>query len=144
MKKKFLNIALSLLSVALIAVIALTGCGGNGENGAAEAPQGYAVTEIGQGATVFRFEVTCGEESFTVWNVQTDEETVGAALLAVGLVDGEDGQFGLFVTSVNGIEADFDADGTWWAFYIDGEMAMTGVGATYVEDGATYAFIFTR
>ena len=41
---------------------------------------------------------------------------------------------------VNGMTADYDKDGVYWAFYIDGEYAMTGVDATNITDGAQYAF----
>lgn len=40
----------------------------------------------------------------------------------------------------NGMTADYDKDGVYWAFYIDGEYAMTGVDATNITDGAQYAF----
>ena len=35
---------------------------------------------------------------------------------------------------------DYEADGMYWAFYINGEYAQTGVDATGVEDSAVYAF----
>ena len=37
-------------------------------------------------------------------------------------------------------DRDYDTDGMYWAFYINGEYAQTGVDATGVEDGAVYAF----
>ena len=46
----------------------------------------------------------------------------------------------LYVKVVNGITADYEVDQTYWAFYINGEMAMTGVDATDVEDGVVYSF----
>ncbi len=49
-------------------------------------------------------------------------------------------QFADYVKTVNGITADYDTDGTYWAFYVNGEYAMTGVDSTPVEDGAVYAF----
>jgi len=87
--------------------------------------------------------VTNDEGSLSVWNVSTDETTVGAALLSVGLIDGDDSEWGLMVTHVNGLRADFNEDDAWWAFYIDGEMAPAGVDATDIEEGVTYAFVFT-
>lgn len=33
---------------------------------------------------------------------------------------------------------DYDADGAYWAFYINGEYASTGVDSTNIEAGATY------
>ena len=40
---------------------------------------------------------------------------------------------------VNGITADYNVDGTYWAFYIDGEYAMTGVDVTDITAGSAYA-----
>ena len=54
--------------------------------------------------------------------------------------EGEDGQYGLYVKTVNGITADYDVDGTYWAFYINGEYAMSGVDVTDIAAGSTYAF----
>ena len=56
------------------------------------------------------------------------------------LIDGEEGAYGLYVMMVNGITADYDVDQTYWAFYINGEMAMTGVDTSNIEAGATYSF----
>ena len=64
----------------------------------------------------------------------------GKALLDQGVIAGEDSSYGLYVKTVNGETADYDADGTYWGLYINGEYAMTGVDATTLEAGATYAF----
>lgn len=40
---------------------------------------------------------------------------------------------------VNGIIADYDVDKTYWAFYINGEYAMSGVDTTKIEEGAAYS-----
>jgi len=100
--------------------------------------------DVGNGSTVFLFEVTDGDGNLNLWNVHTDAETVGAALVDVGLIAGEYSDFGLMVMYVNGIRADFVEDGAWWAFYIDGEMAMEGVDTTDIEQGVTYAFVYTE
>ena len=62
------------------------------------------------------------------------------ALLAEGLIEGENGAYGLYVKKVNGIVADYDIDKTYWAFYINGEYAMSGVDTTEIVEGATYSF----
>ena len=46
--------------------------------------------------------------------------------------------------TVNGIAADYDVDGTYWAFYIGNDYGMTGVDMTTIEAGATYAFKVTK
>ncbi len=96
--------------------------------------------KIGEGETHFDFSVTFSDGSEKHYCVYTDEENVGAALLGVELIAGEDSQYGLYVKTVDGETADYDKDSHYWAFYIDGEYAMTGVDATPVEDGKTYAF----
>ena len=98
---------------------------------------------IGEGATMFRFEVTDDEGLVTVWHVHTNAATVGDALLEVGLIEGNTSDFGLMVIYVYGLRADFVEDGAWWAFYIDGEMALAGVDTTEIKEGVTYAFVYT-
>ena len=94
----------------------------------------------GLGDKVFAFQVIDGEENVTSVTVLTDAETVGAALAALDIVAGEDSEWGLYVKTVNGITADYETDGTYWAFYINGEYAMTGVDATEIDEEAVYAF----
>jgi len=98
---------------------------------------------IGEGATVFRFNAIDGEENVNAWLVHTNESTVGAALVDVGLIEGEVSEFGLMVMYVNGVRADYEEDGAWWAFWIGDEMAVVGVDATDIEEGVTYAFVYT-
>lgn len=136
MKRKLFILPFAL--VALIAVMALSGCDGN--PGPGDSPG--SAQDIGQGGTVFRFEVTDDTKTVTAWDVHTDETTVGAALLAVGLIEGDRFDFGLMVTAVNGLTADFN-DGYWWAFYVDGEMSMAGADSTEIDPDITYAFVHT-
>ena len=76
----------------------------------------------------------------TVFIVNTDEETVGAALVKLDIIAGEDSQYGLYVKTVNGITLDFDTDGMYWAFYENGAYASAGVDSTNLTDGASYSF----
>lgn len=57
---------------------------------------------------------------------------------AIPVADGA--EIGEGSKTVNGMTADYDKDGVYWAFYIDGVYAMTGVDATNITDGAQYAF----
>lgn len=96
--------------------------------------------KLGEGKTAFTFTVTDGEGKETVFGISTDKTTVGEALLELGLIEGDAGPYGLYVKKVNGITADYDTSGTYWAFYVNGEYGMTGVDSTNIEDGATYSF----
>lgn len=87
--------------------------------------------------TVIVVDVDGNETNFVV---NTDKETVGDALLEQNLIEGEDGDYGLYVKTVNGITADYDTDQTYWAFYVNGEYASTGVDSTPVNEGDTYEF----
>ena len=97
----------------------------------------------GKGQSVeksFTFEVVDKDGNTETFGITTNKTTVGEALLEEGLIVGEDGPYGLYVTEVNGIVADFNADGTYWAFYVDGGYAASGVDLTEVTDGCTYSF----
>ena len=99
--------------------------------------------ELGNGANVITVVVAAGESSVT-FTINTDKDTVGAALLEHELIAGEDGAYGLYVKTVNGILADYDIDQSYWSFYIDGEYAMSGVDSTPVVNGGTYKLEYTK
>ena len=98
---------------------------------------------LGEGETQFDFTVTEADGNETAFEIHTDKTTVGDALLELDLIDGDQGDYGLYVTSVNGITADWAIENAYWAFYINGEYAMTGVDSTEITDGATYSFVKT-
>lgn len=109
------------------------------EQTAAEETSEKEVTVLGEGKHRFFFTVTDKEGQEAYFEIHTDKEMVGEALLDLGLIAGEEGEFGLYVKEVNGITADYDADQTYWAFYVNGEYAMTGVDATAIEEGTEYS-----
>lgn len=141
-KKNSISKILSLLlCIVLIAAMALSLCACSTDAPQeSEAPEVANVTEVGEGELSFDFKVVDAEGNETDFLVSTDEETVGAALLAVDLIAGEDSEFGLYVKTVNGITADYDVDGSYWAFYVNGEYATAGVDSTDIENGAEYMF----
>lgn len=97
-------------------------------------------TEIGEGAKAFSFEVTHLDGTTKSFTVKTDAKTVGEALVGVGLIAGDQGAYGLYVKTVDGELLDWDTHKKYWAFYINGEMAMTAVDKTDITAGAVYAF----
>ena len=98
------------------------------------------ITVLGEGETKFTLTVVDKEGNETLFEIHTEKETVGDALLELNLIEGEDGAYGLYVKTVNGITADYDADQTYWAFYINGEYASTGVDTTKITAGDSYSF----
>ena len=93
---------------------------------------------LGEGQTTFSLLVVDQEGTEYTFQVHTDQETVGAALLEEGLIAGEEGAYGLYITSVLGMTADYEADQAYWAFYINGDYANTGVDTTTILAGDSY------
>lgn len=154
MKLKLSNKKLiSLLLVMMLTVaMALTGCGDKKDSESTKATQSAANTQdpqsthavddnvLGEGNTKFDLVVVDKDGNESSFVIKTDKKTVGEALVELGIVEGEEGAYGLYIKKVNGITADFDQDKTYWAFYIDGEYAMTGADKTDIKEGTTYTF----
>ena len=88
----------------------------------------------------FKFIVVDDNGKETSFSITSKKKTVGAALFDEGLIEGDEGAYGLYVKKVNGTLAEYETTGTYWAFYVNGEYAMTGVDKTEIVDGATYSF----
>ena len=58
------------------------------------------------------------------------------------LIKGSESAYGLFVTSVDGVEAD-SAKEQWWCFTKNGEMLSTGVDTTPIQDGDKFEITLT-
>ena len=132
--------------IVLIAALALTttGCGSKEAQQPATTEESSDVTVMGEGATVFQFSVVDLEEKETKFEIHTDETTVGAALLNLGLIEGEDGPYGLYVIKVNGTAAIYEEDGSYWAFYENGQYGLTGVDQTEINPDVAYSFVQTK
>ena len=129
-----------LLCMMLIVAMALTAGCGEKKQSDDSAGQEVSTNVLGEGKTQFTFTVVDKDGKETAFEIHTDKTMVGEALLELNLIEGEEGAYGLYVKTVNGITADYDVDQTYWAFYVNGEYGMTGVDSTNVEAGATYTF----
>ena len=139
------NLIKSTISVllAVSVIICLAACNTVHKTGLWENATYLKDTEFGEGAKTVAVEVKAGDQS-VLFTIHTDKKTVGEALLEHKLIDGDEGEFGLYIKKVNGITADFDVDQSYWAFYIDGEYAMTGVDATDIDQDAEYKLEYTK
>ncbi len=148
-----------ILCMALIVAMAFftTGCGGNagkdvssgtGTEGSAQTEENVQdnnsaqadVDVLGTGDTEFILTVVDKEGGETQFEIHTDKETVGDALSELGFIEGEESEYGLYVKTVNGITADYDTDGVYWAFYVNDEYASSGVDSTTITSGESYSF----
>ena len=56
---------------------------------------------------------------------------------------GNESSFGLMVDTVNGVTASFDEDGSYWAFFLNGEYATLGIAEQPVTDGDHFEIVYT-
>ena len=126
--KKLIVIALAVVVVigALLGVYAAT------RPQAAEGAKSYMVTVVHKDSTITK-------DFF----YHTDEEYLDKALLAEGLISGEESTYGLTVITVDGEEAVWDRDNAYWCIYIGEEMATVGISEIPVYDGSTFKLEYT-
>ncbi|MFI3237562.1 MAG: DUF4430 domain-containing protein [Lachnospiraceae bacterium] len=99
---------------------------------------------VGEGESTILFDVVFEDGTCNSYEVKTDAEIVGEGLLEAGLIEGEDSEYGLYVKTVDGVTLDYDKDAAYWGFFIDGEMAYTGVDQTELVEGTTYSFEYAK
>ena len=153
--KKFTTLILTLtLSAAMLA-----GCGGSASTAASsEAASSEVVSEAvseeaastaeaadSAAAIQFTFTVTGEDGGSTVLTLDAaDGEKLSDALAAAGVISEDEAAAG-FVTTVNGVTADYNADGAWWCLTDgDGEMTSVGVADIDLHDGDSHAFTYTK
>lgn len=151
--KKMLSFILCMVLIAAMALIAV-GCNDKEEKGSSNGKSETVsisnsdvsmldddgFVKLGEGSVEFDFIVVDIDDKETKFKISTDKKTVGEALMDVSLIAGEDSQYGLYVKTVNGQTLDYDTDGKYWAFYVNGEYATSGVDTTEIKAGETYSF----
>ena len=100
-------------------------------------------TELGKGSKTVQVEVKAEDRSVT-FTIHTDKETLGEALIEHKIVEGEDGPYGLYIKTVNGILADYDIDQSYWAVSKNGEASATGIDSIRFLDGEHYELVYTK
>ena len=127
MKKSNPKHFFSLILIAVLIVSIVSGCAKT--QGAEDGEEkNFSLVVVDKGGNETTFDIT------------TKRGIVGDALQDEGLIEGSNDQYGFFVTKVNGMEAIYEKDKTYWSFYINGEYAATGVDKTPIEAGSTYMF----
>ena len=131
------------LLLLVIAILSFAACGKTEPTGLWADAIYTEDTTLGTGACEFSLTVTAEDKSI-ILTVLSDEEYLGDALLALGIIEGTEGAYGLYVDKVNGILASWEADNAWWGVYVDGATATTGVDGIKIENGAQYELKYTK
>ncbi len=132
---------LSVFTVLILSLLLTVSCGKTAEtqDKILYESTGSSAIELGTGNNYFDFFVTDAEGTVYNFHIHTDKTIVGEALEELGLLEGSEGEFGLYVNKVNGIYAEYEKTGTYWAFYIGNEYAAQGIDMTEIESGKTYS-----
>ena len=153
---------ISAIASLTLAACLLAACGSSASSAASESTSSEAVSSEVVSSEAASSESVSGEESseaaaeatFTVVDADgnsteitlsiTEGEKLSDALAAAGVISEEEAAAG-FVTTVNGITADYDADGAWWCLTdAAGEMTTVGVADIELHNGDSYAFTYTK
>ena len=78
-----------------------------------------------------------------VFTCQTEEEYLGAVLVAENIVVAEYGEFGLYFNTADGETADWNVDNGWWQVFVSEEAATLGADSLPIADGDTFKLVYT-
>ena len=155
---------ISAIASLTLAACLLAACGSSASSAASESASSEAVSsEVVSSEAVSSEAVSSSSEesseaaaeaTFTVVDADgnsteialsiTEGEKLSDALAAAGVISEEEAAAG-FVTTVNGITADYNADGAWWCLTdAAGEMTTVGVADIELHNGDSYAFTYTK
>jgi len=96
-----------------------------------------------EGTKTFTMVVVHGDGAAKEFEYKTDAEYVGTVLIEEGLIQGEDGEWGMYIAVVDGERAVYEEDNAYWALYVGEEYATQSIELTPIEDGATYKLVYT-
>lgn len=106
----------------------------------------FAAPKPAEGAKTLTIEVVNDKAETTSYEVHTDAEYLRQAMEETeGLTfEGTESSYGLMVETVNGLTADYNTDGAYWAFYVNGEYCNYGIDSQPVADGEAYSIVYTK
>lgn len=97
------------------------------------------------GSKAVTLEVLNQEQETSKYSVQTDAEFLRQVMEEAEnfTFDGEEGEYGFTLYTVNGETHNWNVDGSYWAVYVNGEYGQYGIDSQPVEDGDVFRFEYT-
>lgn len=129
-----------LLMLVLIMAFSIVGCAGDKDTPTNVSAPSSTVSVATKTITV---DITGKSGSTKTFTIQTDADNLEGALTQEKLIEGTQGDYGLFVTTVNGEKAVYETDHAYWSFCKDNVPLNTGVTDTKIADGEKYQIIYT-
>lgn len=116
--------AFAMLAAVVAGIVLLTG------------PQGVA------GEKQIGLTVVFADGAQQQYDIQTDAAYLGEALEQEGLIEGEQAQYGLYITTVCGVTAD-ESKEEWWCLTQNGGALSTGADSTPISDDDQFELTLT-
>ena len=100
-----------------------------------------------EGTKAYTLSVVDKEGAEKTYSGKTDAEYLRGLmdeLAAAGdfSYEGDDGEYGLYINTVNGVTANYEADASYWSIYVNGEMGMYGADSQVVNDGDNFRLVY--
>ncbi len=143
--KKSLIIVLSLLLAGLICLFGILYFKDKNQTESdkpSTSQSGDEKSEKPENETKITISVISEDKSSKVFKISTKEKTLADTLLQEKLISKEEYDKG-FYTVINGISADYTADGYWWCIKVNGEDSMVGANEIILKDGDNIEIIRT-
>ena len=104
----------------------------------------FGLTACGAKGKKITSEVTGPDGATSSYSGKTDDETLYDAISDINgvTIDGYESDWGYYITTVNGVTADYDADGAYWSLYVNGEYGQYGVSEQPITEGDVYSFVY--
>ena len=149
---KRITLTLLALILTLACILSITSCGsfenepvetlGEGEKieavGIWKTATYLSNTTVGEGAKTVIFTVEAEGKSLII-TLKTDKATLGEAMFEHKLINDAS-----FFNVLNGMEASWEKDQAYWAFYEGETMMPHGVNDEKIDGGESYRFVYTK
>ena len=98
------------------------------------------------GAKAITIEVINSADESTMYELNTDAEYLRQAMdEAEGLTyDGTESEYGIMISTINGEVADYNVDGAYWSFYVNGDYCNAGIDTQPVADGDAFVIEYAQ
>lgn len=105
------------------------------------------VPKAAEGTKAITIEVIDNEQKSTVYELNTDAQYLREAMDEAAdkgfTYSGSESEYGIMLESINGVTADYNADGAYWSIFVNGEYGNYGADTQVVTDRDAFQFVYT-
>ena len=97
--------------------------------------------ETVEGSKAITVDITHGDGTTKTFQISTDAEFLRGALEQESLVAGLDGDYGMYILTMDGETVD-EANQEWWGYTKSGDQVNYGIDTCPIADGDHFEFTF--